>query len=116
MDQYDSQWLDAIVETQEKVADYMKEQKYKSVFQILILLDDVADNPSLTRHDKLLHALYLKERHSYIFTIVSTKVFTALSPIIRKNISQLYCYRLWKFRDLETILEELFALVEKKYL
>ena len=116
MDQYDSQRLDAIVETQEKVADYMKEQKYKSVFQILIVLDDVADNPSLTRHDKLLHALYLRGRHSFISTIVSTQVFTALSPIIRKNITQLYCYRLRNFRDLETILEELSALVDKKIL
>jgi len=116
MDQYDSQRLDAIVETQEKVADYMKEQKYKSVFQILIVLDDVADNPSLTRHDKLLHALYLRGRHSFISTIVSTQVFTALSPIIRKNITQLYCYRLRNFRDLETILEELSALVDKKLL
>jgi len=116
MDSYDQQKLDSIVETQEKVADYMKEQKFKSVYQILIVLDDVADNPSLTRHDKLLHALYLRGRHSFISTIVSTQVFTALSPIIRKNITQLYCYRLRNYRDLETILEELAALIDKKTL
>ncbi len=75
MDRYDVQRLDAIVETQEKVPDYMTEQTYTSVFQILIVLDDVADIPSLTRHDKLLHAL--RGRRSFISTIVSTKVFTA---------------------------------------
>ena len=94
----------------------MKDQNYKSVYQILIVLDDVADNPSLTRHDKLLHALYLRGRHSFISTIVSTQVFTALSPIIRKNITQLYAYRLRNYRDLETLLEELSALVDKKTL
>ena len=116
MDTYDQKKLDEIVETQEKVANYMKDQNYKSVYQILIVLDDVADNPSLTRHDKLLHALYLRGRHSFISTIVSTQVFTALSPIIRKNITQLYAYRLRNYRDLETLLEELSALVDKKTL
>jgi hypothetical protein len=116
MDTYDQKKLDEIVETQEKVANYMKDQNYKSVYQILIVLDDVADNPALTRHDKLLHSLYLRGRHSFISTIVSTQVFTALSPIIRKNITQLYTYRLRNYRDLETLLEELSALVEKKTL
>jgi type II secretory pathway predicted ATPase ExeA len=116
MDKYEQHKLDQIVETQEKVSDYMKEQKYKSVYQILIVLDDVADNPALTRHDKLLHSLYLRGRHSFISTIVSTQVFTALSSIIRKNITQLYVYRLRNFRDLETLLEELSALVDKKTL
>mgnify|MGYP000188311453 CR=1 FL=1 len=51
-----------------------------------------------------------------ITDIVSTQVFTALSPIIRKNITQLYCYRLRNYRDLETILEELAALIDKKTL
>ena len=83
--------MDEIVETQEKVADYMKEQNYKSVYQILRVLDDVADNPALTRHDKLLHALCLWGRHSFISTIVSTQVFTSLSPISRKKVMQLYC-------------------------
>ncbi len=92
----------------------MKDQKYKSVYQFLIVLDDVADNPALTRHDKLLHALYLRGRHSFISTIVSTQVFTALSPTIRKHITQLYAFRLRHYRDLETLLEELSALVDKK--
>ena len=116
MDTYDQKKLDEIVETQEKVANYMKDQNYKSVYQILIVLDDVADNPALTRHDKLLHSLYLRGRHSFISTIVSTQVLTSLSPIIRKNITQLYTYRLRNYRDLETRLEELSALVDKKTL
>ncbi len=81
MDTYEQKQIDDIVETQERVTIYMKDQNFKSVYQISIVLDDVADNPSLTRHAQLLHALYLRGRHSFISTIVSTQVFTALSPI-----------------------------------
>ncbi len=66
MDYYDQQKLDSIVETQEEVADYTKEQKLKSVYRILINLDDVADNPALTRPDKLFHTISLRGRHSFI--------------------------------------------------
>ncbi len=53
MDTYNQHKLDESVEAQEKVADYMNDQNYKSVYRILIALDDVADNPTLTRRDKL---------------------------------------------------------------
>jgi hypothetical protein len=43
-------------------------------------------------------------------------VFNALSPIIRKNITELYVYRLRNYRDLETLIEELSALYDKKTL
>jgi hypothetical protein len=39
-----------------------------------------------------------------------------LSPIIRKNITQLYVYKLRNYKDLETVLEELSALADKKIL
>ena len=51
-----------------------------------------------------------------ISTITATQVFNALSPIIRKNITQLYVYKLRNYRDLEAVLEELSALTDKKTL
>ena len=48
-----------------------------------------------------------------ISTITSTQVFNALSPIIRKNITQLYVYKLRNYKDLEAVLEELSALTEE---
>ena len=48
-----------------------------------------------------------------ISTITSTQVFNALSPIIRKNITQLYVYKLRNYKDLEAVLEELSALADK---
>ncbi len=75
----------------------------------MIVLDDVVENLSLARRDKLLHSLYLRGRQSFIPTSVSTQVLTHSSPIIRKNITQLYCYRPRNCRDLETMLEKLSA-------
>lgn len=39
-----------------------------------------------------------------------------LAPIIRKNATELYIYRLRNHRDLETLVEELSALYDKKTL
>jgi hypothetical protein len=40
----------------------------------------------------------------------------ALSPIIRKNATEIYVYKLRNYKDLETLLEELSALAPKKTL
>ena len=72
----------------------MKKNDHKKIYQILIVIDDFADDPSFTRHSKVLHALYIRGRHTFISTITATQVFNALSPIIRKNITALYEYRL----------------------
>ena len=115
-DHYDPQALEQIVSTQHKVAGYMKKQDTKKVFQILIIIDDFADDPRFTRQDKILHSLYTRGRHNFVSTITSTQVFTMLSPIIRKNATALYVYRLRNYRDLESLLEELSALYDKKTL
>ena len=72
--------------------------------------------PVSTRHSKLLHGLYTRGRPWMISTITSTQVFNALSPIIKKNITQLYVYKLRNYKDLEAVLEELSALTDKKTL
>ena len=114
---YDPQALEHIVSTQHKVAEYMKKQEDKrKIYQILIVIDDFADDARFTRHDKLLHSLYTRGRHNFISTITSTQVFTMLSPIIRKSATALYIYRLRNYRDLESLIEELSALYLKNTL
>ena len=115
-DHYDPQALEQIVSLQHKVAEYMKKQDNKKVYQILIIIDDFADDPRFTRQDKILHSLYTRGRHNFISTITSTQVFTMLSPIKRKNATALYVYRLRNYKDLESLLEELSALYDKKTL
>ena len=63
----------------------MKKQNHKKLHQILVIIDDFADDPSFTRSSKLLHALYVRGRHNMISTITSTQKFNAIHPIIRVN-------------------------------
>ena len=115
-DHYDPESLHKIIDTQHKVIEYMKKQKQKTLYSILVLVDDFADDPSFSRHSKILHALYTRGRHNSISTITATQKFTAISPIIRVNATELFIYRLRNNRDLETFIEEVSAITDKKTL
>ena len=94
----------------------MKKQNHKKLHQILIIIDDHADDPSFSRQSKLLHSLYTRGRHNMISTITSTQKFNAIHPIIRVNASDLYVYRLRNTKDLDTLIEEVSAVLDKKTL
>ena len=49
-----------------------------------------------------------------ISTITSTQVYKQISPTVRKNMTHLLIYRLRKYNDLESIVEELSAIFDKK--
>ena len=82
----------------------------------MIIIDDFADDPVFSRKSTLLHSLFTRGRHSGISTIVSTQKFTALHPIIRVNATELFVFRLRNYKDLETFIEEVSALIDKKSL
>ena len=116
-DTNDQENLERIIDTQRKVTEHLKSKKdTKKLFQILIVIDDWADSPDFSRKSQLLHALFTRGRHSGISTIVSTQKFTALHPIIRVNATELYVFRLRNYRDLESFVEEVSALIDKKSL
>ena len=115
-DEYHPEDLSNIIETQTKITTYMKQQKKTKMFNILIIIDDYADNAAFSRNSKLLHALYTRGRHAFISTITATQVLVALSPVIRKNCTEMYVYKLRNYRDLESLIEELSALAPKKVL
>ena len=114
--EYDPIALDNIIESQHRITNYMKKHKYKTLFQILIVIDDFADDPSFTRQSKLLHQLYVRGRHNSISTITSTQKYNVIAPIVRINATQLYVFRLRNYKDLEAIVEELSAVADKKTL
>ena len=89
-DHYDAEALEHIVSTQHKLAEHMKTKGYTKIFQILIIVDDFADDPSFSRHSKLLHALFTRGRHSMIPTIFSTQKYRAISNIIRVNATNMF--------------------------
>ena len=115
-DSYNPEELEQVINTQKKVIDYQKEQKHKDLYQILIVIDDFADDLSFTRKSTLLHQLYIRGRHYMISTITSTQIYKGVSPIIRKNMTHLFIYRLRNYGDLEAIVEELSAVYDKKTL
>lgn len=115
-DHYDPNQLSKIIATQTKITEMMKKQGKTRMFQILIIIDDFADDKSFSRNSRLLHALYTRGRHSFISTITATQIFNALAPIIRKNTTEIYTYRLRNYKDLESLIEELSALAPKKVL
>jgi hypothetical protein len=75
----------------------------KRLFQILILLDDVADDKQLCRNSRLLNSLYVRGRHDAISVITSVQYYHTLSPVIRVNATQLYVFKLRNQRDLESL-------------
>ena len=113
-DHYDPKDLEAIINQQYKITDYLKKQKKKKLFQILIIIDDFADSPEFTRKSPLLHQLYIRGRHNMISTITATQVYKVISPIVRKNVTDLIIFKLRNYADLEGIVEELAALTDKK--
>ena len=69
--------------------------------------------PSFTRNNKLLHQLYIRGRHQYISTITPTQAYKVISPIVRKNMTHLFVYRLRNASDLEAWIEELSGVYDK---
>ena len=76
-DHYDPEALATILETQHKITNFLKKRGDTKLFQILIIVDDFADDPSFTRQSKLLHALYTSGRHNMISSITATQKFNA---------------------------------------
>ena len=113
---YDPEALTEIIETQGKIIQYMKTQGSKKLHHILVIIDDFADSVEFTRQSKLLHGLYTRGRHHMISTITSTQKFNAIHPIIRVNATELYVYRLRSTKDLDTFIEEVSAVLDKKTL
>ena len=64
----------------------------------------------------MLHSLYARGRHNMISTITATQKFNAIHPIIRVNATELYVYRLRNMKDLDTFIDEVSAVFDKKSL
>ena len=61
----------------------------------------------------MLHTLYVRGRHNMSSTITATHKFNALSPLIRVNASGLYVFQLRNMKDLECMIDEVSAVLDK---
>ena len=62
-----------IVDTQTRITKCLKEQKQKKLYNLLIILDDIADAPEIARHNELLQSLYVRGRHAGISDITASQ-------------------------------------------
>ena len=113
---YNPEDLEKVITQQHKIADYQKKQDHSKIYQILIIVDDFADDPSFTRHSKLLHSLFTRGRHSFINSIVATQKFRAINNIIRINATGLVVFKLRSQADLDAFIDEVSAVTDKKTL
>jgi hypothetical protein len=77
-------------------------------------VDAFSDDLFFNRHSKLLYALYTRGRHNNISTVTATQKFAAIAPIFRVNATELCCYRLRNYKDMEACVEEVSAICDNK--
>ena len=114
-DEYDPEALEAIIKQQFKLADTMKKNG-KFVYQVGIIVDDFADDPSFPRNSKLLHQLYIRGRHAMITVVTSVQKVVTVAPLIRTQATHTFTFRLRSFQDLQIWLDENSAIYDKKTL
>ena len=68
--------LEQVIETQHKKTEYSKKHKFKKLYPILLILDDIADDPKIARYSKLLNSTYVRGRHNGISVITSVLIYS----------------------------------------
>ena len=114
-DHFDEAELANIIDTQFKIIEYQKKQNMKKMFNILIVLDDMVD-VERTRHSKVLNSLFVRGRHAFISVINSVQYYYGLPTLIRKQISDLFLFKIRNKKDLDAVIEEMSALYDKNTL
>lgn len=105
-----------IIDTQHKVIEYQKKHKMKKIYGILCILDDISDDPRVSRHNKLLNSLYARGRHNNISIITSVQKVSTVPPIIRVNATHLFFFKVRNFKEIEILQDELSAVVRRNNL
>ena len=114
-EEWDEAALRRIIAQQRKITQTSKQLGMKKLYQILVVIDDHADNPHLHKRtgDGALDTLFMRGRHFQISTIVSTQKLRLISNAVRVNAQFLCVWRLRNQLELDSLLEELTALVPK---
>ena len=113
-DEYIPEELEKVIKQQHKVIEYQNNNDHKKLFLILLIVEDFADSKAFSRNSPLLNQFSVRGRHNAINIITATQKFNALSPIIRVNSRQLFFFRLGNCKEIETMVEELSAVLIKK--
>ena len=110
---WDEAALRGIIQRQRKITETSKKLEMKKLYQVLIILDDLADMPQLHKPNGALDTLFIRGRHMQISTWVSSQKLRLISAAVRVNQQFLCCWRLRNQHELEAVIEELSALLPK---
>ena len=122
-DTWDTTALREIYETQVAVIKELKKRKSRQMFNILIVVDDFADDPKVMHQTggysaggSMLNTLFVRGRHAYISTLVSTQKLRLTGSTLRVNAQFILCWRLRNELEKRALLEELSAVYPVKVL
>ena len=117
-DEWDEGALRQILAQQKKITQQSKQLGMKKLYQVLIVLDDMADSPQVHKKtgDGILDTLFIRGRHYCINTWVSTQKLRLMPSAVRVN-TMWYCvFRLRNQLELDALVEELSAMLPKDVL
>ena len=78
---WDEAALRGIIQKQRKITETSKKLEMKKLYQVLIILDDLADMPQLHKANGALDTLFIRGRHMQISTWVSSQKLRLISVI-----------------------------------
>jgi hypothetical protein len=117
-DEFDAVFIRKLLDRQKKITELLKRRGSKKRFNIMIVVDDHADNPAaMHRAGGVLETLYVRARHFGVSTIVSSQKLKLISSTVRVNLTALWIFRLRNHSDLlEGVIREYSALIDAKTL
>ena len=113
---FDEEALQTIINKHSRIIAKLKEEKEKEMYNICIVIDDFIDDKRISNNSKALNSLFIRGRHSFISTICLIQTYISVSPMIRLNVSALMIFKLKNMKDLQALLDETSALINKKRL
>lgn len=108
--------LQDIINKHSRIIAKLKDEKEKEMYNICIVIDDFIDDRRISNNSKALNSLFIRGRHSFISTICLIQKYISVSPMIRLNVSALMIFKLKNMKDLQALLDETSALINKKRL
>ena len=82
---WDEAALRRIIQQQRKITETSKKLEMKKLYQVLIILDDLADMPQLHKPNGALDTLFIRGRHMQISTWVSLQKLRLISAAARRG-------------------------------
>jgi len=113
---FDEAALQNIINNHSRIIAKLKDEKTKEMYNICIVIDDFIDDRRISNNSKALNSLFIRGRHSFISTICLIQKYISVSPMIRLNVSALIIFKVKSMKDLNALLDETSALINKKKL